>query len=190
MTKVGLVMVVTMAAIGLSACAVENEASVRSDAPAETPASQSPTLAPSSGDAILIETRITDAKLHAGEVLAGSVIGESAFCPGGESSGSSQGPTITTTFSCPDGTLTVQYAPTQRSLVQSAEWVVVKGTAEVTIGEEIRTIHENESVYIPIGSKHRLANPGKIPLELIEVQVGSYLGEDDIQRLDDVYGRG
>ena len=128
MTKVGLVMVVTMAAIGLSACAVENEASVRSDAPAETPASQSPTLAPSSGDAILIETRITDAKLHAGEVLAGSVIGESAFCPGGESSGSSQGPTITTTFSCPDGTLTVQYAPTQRSLVQSAEWVVVNGT--------------------------------------------------------------
>ena len=51
-------------------------------------------------------------------------------------------------------------------------------------------IHENESVYIPIGSVHRLANPGKIPLELIEVQVGSYLGEDDIQRLDDVYGRG
>ena len=51
-------------------------------------------------------------------------------------------------------------------------------------------MHENESIYIPIGSIHRLANPGKIPLELIEVQVGSYLGEDDIVRLDDVYGRG
>jgi len=50
-------------------------------------------------------------------------------------------------------------------------------------------VHENESVYVPIGSVHRLANPGKIPLELIEVQVGSYLGEDDIQRLDDVYHR-
>lgn len=53
-----------------------------------------------------------------------------------------------------------------------------------------RSVHENESIYIPIGSIHRLANPGKIRLELIEVQVGSYLGEDDIVRLDDVYGRG
>jgi hypothetical protein len=54
----------------------------------------------------------------------------------------------------------------------------------------VRNVHENESSYIPIGSIHRLTNPGKIPLELIEVQVGSYLGEDDIVRLDDVYGRG
>jgi mannose-1-phosphate guanylyltransferase / mannose-6-phosphate isomerase len=53
----------------------------------------------------------------------------------------------------------------------------------------VSTVHENESVYIPIGSVHRLANPGKIPLELVEVQVGSYLGEDDIVRLDDDYGR-
>ena len=53
----------------------------------------------------------------------------------------------------------------------------------------MRSVHENESIYIPIGSVHRLANLGKIPLELIEVQVGSYLGEDDIVRLDDVYGR-
>jgi mannose-1-phosphate guanylyltransferase/mannose-6-phosphate isomerase len=66
---------------------------------------------------------------------------------------------------------------------------VVKGTAEVTVNKELRIVHENESIYIPIGSVHRLANPGKIPLELIEVQVGSYLGEDDIVRLDDVYGR-
>ena len=78
----------------------------------------------------------------------------------------------------------------QKHFHRAEHWVIVKGTAEVTISEEIRTIHENESVYIPIGSKHRLANPGKIPLELIEVQVGSYLGEDDIQRFDDVYGRG
>ena len=59
----------------------------------------------------------------------------------------------------------------------------------MTIGDKVRTIQENESVYIPIGDVHRLANPGKIPLELIEVQVGSYLGEDDIQRFDDIYGR-
>jgi mannose-1-phosphate guanylyltransferase / mannose-6-phosphate isomerase len=67
--------------------------------------------------------------------------------------------------------------------------VVVHGTAEATVNNEVRTIHENESIYIPIGSIHRLSNPGKIPLELIEVQVGSYLGEDDIVRFDDVYGR-
>jgi len=66
---------------------------------------------------------------------------------------------------------------------------VVRGTAEVTVDGKISTVHENESVYIAIGGVHRLANPGKIPLELIEVQVGSYLGEDDIVRMDDVYGR-
>ena len=78
----------------------------------------------------------------------------------------------------------------QKHFHRAEHWVVVKGTAEVTIGEDVRSIHENESVYIPIGSVHRLANRGKIALELIEVQVGSYLGEDDIERLDDVYGRG
>ena len=78
----------------------------------------------------------------------------------------------------------------QKHFHRSEHWVVVKGTAEVTIGNDIRSVHENESVYIPIGSVHRLANPGRIPLELIEVQVGSYVGEDDIVRLDDVYGRG
>ena len=77
----------------------------------------------------------------------------------------------------------------QKHFHRSEHWVVVKGTAEVTVGDDTRSVHENESVYIPIGSVHRLANPGKIPLELIEVQVGSYLGEDDIVRLDDVYGR-
>jgi mannose-1-phosphate guanylyltransferase / mannose-6-phosphate isomerase len=78
----------------------------------------------------------------------------------------------------------------QKHFHRSEHWVVVKGTAEVTVGSEVRSVHENESIYIPIGSVHRLANPGKIPLELIEVQVGSYVGEDDIVRLDDVYGRG
>jgi mannose-1-phosphate guanylyltransferase/mannose-6-phosphate isomerase len=77
----------------------------------------------------------------------------------------------------------------QKHFHRSEHWVVVKGTAEVTLNQEVRTVHENESIYIPIGSIHRLANPGKIPLELIEVQVGSYLGEDDIMRIDDVYGR-
>jgi mannose-1-phosphate guanylyltransferase/mannose-6-phosphate isomerase len=78
----------------------------------------------------------------------------------------------------------------QKHFHRSEHWVVVQGTAEVTLGTDQRSVHENESIYIPIGSVHRLANPGKIRLELIEVQVGSYLGEDDIVRLDDVYGRG
>ena len=77
----------------------------------------------------------------------------------------------------------------QKHFHRSEHWVVVTGTAEVTINGDVRTVHENESIYIPIGSVHRLANPGKIALELIEVQVGSYLGEDDIVRLEDVYGR-
>jgi mannose-1-phosphate guanylyltransferase/mannose-6-phosphate isomerase len=77
----------------------------------------------------------------------------------------------------------------QKHFHRSEHWVVVKGTAEITLGNDVRSVHENESIYIPIGSVHRLINPGKIPLELIEVQVGSYLGEDDIVRLDDIYGR-
>ncbi len=77
----------------------------------------------------------------------------------------------------------------QKHFHRSEHWVVVRGAAEVTVGDDTRLVHENESVYVPIGAVHRLANPGKIPLELIEVQVGSYLGEDDILRLDDVYRR-
>jgi mannose-1-phosphate guanylyltransferase/mannose-6-phosphate isomerase len=77
----------------------------------------------------------------------------------------------------------------QKHQHRAEHWVVVKGTAEVTIGADVRSVHENESIYIPIGAVHRLANRGKIPLELIEVQTGSYLGEDDIIRLDDVYKR-
>ncbi len=66
---------------------------------------------------------------------------------------------------------------------------MVRGTARVTVDDVVKIVHENESIYIPIGAVHRLENPGKIPLELIEVQTGSYLGEDDIERLDDVYKR-
>ncbi|GGF62035.1 mannose-1-phosphate guanylyltransferase/mannose-6-phosphate isomerase [Azorhizobium oxalatiphilum] len=72
---------------------------------------------------------------------------------------------------------------------RAEHWVVVKGTAEVTLGNDVFTLNENESTYLPFGSIHRLANPGRIPLELIEVQTGSYLGEDDIVRIEDVYSR-
>lgn len=72
---------------------------------------------------------------------------------------------------------------------RSEHWVVVKGTAKITKGEEILLLHENESIYLPMGMKHRVENPGKIALHLIEVQSGSYLGEDDIVRIEDEYGR-
>lgn len=72
---------------------------------------------------------------------------------------------------------------------RSEHWVVVKGTAEVTVGCNIQMLCENESVYIPLGETHRLENPGKITLEVIEVQTGSYLGEDDIVRINDEFGR-
>lgn len=72
---------------------------------------------------------------------------------------------------------------------RAEHWVVVKGTAEVTKGDETFLLSENESTYIPLGHVHRLANPGMVPLEIIEVQSGSYLGEDDIVRFEDTYGR-
>jgi mannose-6-phosphate isomerase-like protein (cupin superfamily) len=72
---------------------------------------------------------------------------------------------------------------------RSEHWVVVQGTAMVQCGEERRLLRENESIYIPCGTKHRLENPGKLPLHVIEVQSGTYLGEDDIVRVADVYGR-
>jgi mannose-1-phosphate guanylyltransferase/mannose-6-phosphate isomerase len=72
---------------------------------------------------------------------------------------------------------------------RSEHWVVVAGTAEVTVGEETKLLTENESVYIPLGAVHRMANPGQLPMYLIEVQTGSYLGEDDIVRYEDIYNR-
>lgn len=73
---------------------------------------------------------------------------------------------------------------------RAEHWVVVRGTARVTVGENAIILAENQSTYIPLGVRHRLENPGKVDLEIIEVQSGSYLGEDDIVRFDDVYGRG
>ncbi|MDX6807282.1 mannose-1-phosphate guanylyltransferase/mannose-6-phosphate isomerase [Terrihabitans rhizophilus] len=84
----------------------------------------------------------------------------------------------------PGGTLSLQ-----KHYHRAEHWVVVRGTAEVTIGDERKIISENESTYIPQGAMHRLRNPGKIDLEVIEVQTGSYLGEDDIERFEDIYGR-
>jgi mannose-1-phosphate guanylyltransferase/mannose-6-phosphate isomerase len=72
---------------------------------------------------------------------------------------------------------------------RSEHWIVVRGAARVTVNDLVKTVHENESIYIPIGATHRMENPGKIPLELIEVQTGSYLGEDDIIRIEDDYRR-
>jgi mannose-1-phosphate guanylyltransferase/mannose-6-phosphate isomerase len=77
----------------------------------------------------------------------------------------------------------------QKHYHRSEHWIVVRGAARVTVNEDIKTVHENESIYIPMGAVHRLENPGKILLELIEVQTGSYLGEDDIIRLEDDYRR-
>ena len=72
---------------------------------------------------------------------------------------------------------------------RSEHWIVVSGTATVTVAGTVKTLHENESIYIPIGAIHRLENPGKIDVEIIEVQTGGYLGEDDIIRIEDVYNR-
>lgn len=77
----------------------------------------------------------------------------------------------------------------QKHFHRAEHWIIVKGTAEVTRNNDVHLVHENESIYLPIGCVHRMKNPGKIDLELIEVQTGSYLGEDDIVRLEDVYHR-
>ena len=73
---------------------------------------------------------------------------------------------------------------------RSEHWIVVEGTAKVTVDEDVKLVSENQSVYIPLGAVHRMENPGKVPMVLIEVQTGSYLGEDDIIRYEDVYARG
>ena len=77
----------------------------------------------------------------------------------------------------------------QSHLHRSEHWVVVEGAARVTVGEDTRLVAENESIYVPVGTTHRLENPGKLPVVLIEVQTGAYLGEDDIERHDDIYAR-
>jgi mannose-1-phosphate guanylyltransferase/mannose-6-phosphate isomerase len=77
----------------------------------------------------------------------------------------------------------------QKHYHRAEHWIVVKGTAEITCGDKVVILTENQSTYIPLGEVHRLSNPGTIPLEIIEVQSGSYLGEDDIVRFEDRYGR-
>jgi mannose-1-phosphate guanylyltransferase/mannose-6-phosphate isomerase len=88
----------------------------------------------------------------------------------------------------------IEVAPGARLSLQShahrsEHWVVVSGTATVTNGDEVITVNKNQSTYIPMGTKHRLENRGKIALHIVEIQVGEYLGEDDIERFDDNYGR-
>ena len=78
----------------------------------------------------------------------------------------------------------------QKHFHRNEHWVVVSGTALVTLGEEEKIVRQNESIYIPMGINHRLENPGKVDLVLIESQVGEYLGEDDIVRIADDYNRG
>ena len=77
----------------------------------------------------------------------------------------------------------------QKHQHRSEHWVIIEGIAKVTNGDQETILKANESTFIPQGEKHRLENPGKTPLVIIEVQTGSYLGEDDIQRFDDIYGR-
>jgi mannose-1-phosphate guanylyltransferase/mannose-6-phosphate isomerase len=78
----------------------------------------------------------------------------------------------------------------QSHMHRSEHWIVVSGTARVTVDDRVQLVTENESVYVPLGAKHRMENPGKVPMILIEVQTGAYLGEDDITRYEDVYARG
>jgi mannose-6-phosphate isomerase-like protein (cupin superfamily) len=73
---------------------------------------------------------------------------------------------------------------------RSEHWIVVEGTAKVTVDDRVELVSENQSTYIPIGAAHRLENPGKVDLTIIEVQAGPYLGEDDIVRVEDKYSRG
>jgi len=77
----------------------------------------------------------------------------------------------------------------QRHIHRTEHWVVIHGTAQVTIGEKTFFVHEGESTFVPKTTLHRLGNPGKVPLEIIEVQNGEYVGEDDIERVEDEYGR-
>jgi len=85
----------------------------------------------------------------------------------------------------PEQSLSLQY-----HYHRSEHWVVVGGTAKVQVGDVKKFLYQNESIYVPPTVKHRLSNPGKIPLRIVEVQCGTYLEEDDIVRIDDSYGRG
>ena len=122
---------------GVAACDGADDTAARPDtssgaeSPSPESSASSPVDSPLFGKPILIETRVLDARRHRAVVVATSVIGEAAFCPGGRASGGSEGAAITTTFHCPGGTLTVRYSPTQRSVVQGAGWEVVSGTGNL-----------------------------------------------------------
>lgn len=126
--------------MSLMACAGDDGGAVQPDTAAtaaesttgaEPPTQESSMSAPIFGKPIFIETRVIDARRHVGVVVTRSVIGETAFCPGGRTSGGSEGAAITTTFHCPGGTLTIRYSPTQRSRVQGALWEVMSGTGSL-----------------------------------------------------------
>src|SRR5688500_16220712 len=114
-----------MTAIVFAACGGDGDDEVETptETAAETSAAAAPTVPPADGDAILIETRVTDARSHTGEVVA-MYIGESAYCRGAKTSGGSDGAAIATTLECPEGTLKLEFAPTQPSNVQGATWEV------------------------------------------------------------------
>jgi hypothetical protein len=122
--------VVAVTACGLGACGDDGGGTVRTVTVTADAAQETPTSVPLSGLPVLIETRIPDARKHKGTVADGSVVAEEPFCEGGTTAGGSEGAVITTTFTCPGGTLKIRYAPTQRSLVQGADWEVVEGTGD------------------------------------------------------------
>jgi hypothetical protein len=130
MTKIMLLAALAIAAGGLAACGGDGGGDVRTVTvtEADPSAQETPTSAPVPGDPILIQTRVTNARLHKAHVTAPSVFGESAFCPGGKATGGSDGPTIHTIFHCRGGTLEIKYAPVQPSDVQGSPWEIVRGT--------------------------------------------------------------
>lgn len=128
MTKTAVLTLLAIASAGLTACGDDDGGEVKTVTVTETSAQSNAAEPPADGDAVLIETRVSDAKNHKGEVAGTSVIGESPFCRGGTTTGGSEGPTITTTIRCDGGTLVLRYAPMQPSLTQAAVWAVVEGT--------------------------------------------------------------
>ena len=137
MRQITLAVAAALAVVILAACGGgggdepdAGETSPTDTAQTESSPEPTPAAIPVGGDPVLIQTKITDARQHTGKVLGSSFIGESAFCQGGTASGGSTGAQITTTLECEDGTLQLQFSPTQRSLVQGSAWTVLEGTGK------------------------------------------------------------